>query len=73
MQVKSKVPTPLLYLPDPHSMPTCLERLFLILRIEFYRGVETSGCYVAELDEKVVGIVAFEKKVKLINFLNSTL
>ena len=38
--------------------------LFRILRIEFhYRGVETAGCYVAELDEKVVGMVAFEKKV----------
>ena len=36
------------------------------LRIKFYRGVETSGCYVAELDEKVVGMVAYEKKVYLI-------
>ena len=28
-----------------------------------YRGIETSGCYVAELDQKVVGMVAYEKKV----------
>ena len=36
-----------------------------ILRIKFDRGMETSGCYVAELDKKVVGVVAYEKKVYL--------
>ena len=34
----------------------------------FYRGIETSGCYVAELDQKVVGMVAYEKKVFCIKF-----
>ena len=29
----------------------------------FPRGMEVSGCYVAELDEKVVGLIAYAKKV----------
>ena len=33
----------------------------------FHRGMEVSGCYVAELDEKVVGMIAYAKKVAVIS------
>ena len=74
MQVRSKDPTHALCQPTLNTITKLfsLPSLWMvkhniesppILRIEFFRGVETSGCYVAELDEKVVGVVAYKKKV----------